>query len=154
LVWSFGFSRILKVAIPLLFFAILPTSTNAQVISTGPGIISTQQGGNEFIDLFIASPEVFNIRASTVIIYSKTNWNFLTKLSTPLSQNGPSFINVETGLSWLSFREHSPEPFVGLYASSPLPINRLSLAGAFSLEPREEWGWSAVIRLDYLLFYR
>ena len=152
-VWSTAFRRWATVAVPVALLA-LPVTGEGQLVSSGPGVVSTQYSAEPFVDLFVAGPSISSLTPSVVVMRTRDEWGALTKIAIPLTQDGPSFLNAEVGASWLAFRRHAPEPFVGLYASSPLPIPRVSVAGATSFEPWSDWSWSAVIRLDVLLWMR
>jgi queuosine precursor transporter len=142
-------SRVAAVAVVMLLAAPL----SAQIASVGAGTVATEHGAEPAVDLYLAGPPVAGMRPSAVASWSG-EWAYITKLSHPLVQEGPAFINLDAGASWLAFRDYRPEPMVGLYAQAPLPLPRTSLSAAVAWEPWQRWGWVAVARLDLLLWMR
>ena len=143
-----GWGRRLAVALLLL----APVGAHAQIASFGAGVVSTDHGGEWAVDGFLAGAPVLGVRPSAVVSWTGEAAYF-AKLSAPLVSNGPAWINADAGVNWLPFRDHAPEPFVGLYFAAPLPLPRTSLHTAVMTEPGAGWGWAVVARVDFTLAF-
>lgn len=143
--WSLLLRKRAAVALPLLLLAV---PADAQIVALGAGMVLTEVGEEETLELFLATPPAGRLRL-TAVLASSAEGVAIGKLS----YGATKWLSLESGATWLKFRDYEPEWFVGLFFRRRLG-ERLQLGIALSSEPEQDWNTTVVVKVDFWTWFR
>lgn len=135
----------------LLLLAVIAAPASAQALRVGIGSSFTERGGADpHVGLFASTGEWGRLSANAVArVNEDGDVTYLAKASLRVVRG----VQVEAGWDFLPRRDYEPEPVVGVVFIVPI-TKRLSGAAILNAEPRNDWGWAAVFRVNFTLWKR
>lgn len=147
-IWSLVIQRWKSAAAMALVVVAAPVE--GQIFSLGVGAVVTESGEEPTLELFTATPPLGRLRFTSVIA---TNDHGEVTYIGKFSFGATPWLSIESGASWLKFRNYDPEWFVGVFFRRRLS-KTLKLGVAISSEPEQDWNTVAVVKVDFWTWFR
>jgi hypothetical protein len=129
--------------------------SHGQLATIGVGALLSDRPTEPVFELHVASPPFYSTRAYTT--FSWTDDSAKPTLITAAERSlvtGQANIGLGAGLLWLEGNDYDPYPIIVSSAVVPLPIPRTSIVAIGSTQPFQDWGWSLVLKVGILAWFR
>jgi hypothetical protein len=143
-------------AAALMLLFVLAPSGAAQTVTVGAGYVFAEGMSEPALEVFVGGPKVLGVVPNVVVGRSGDDDGVsvvLAKVARPLWASDRGFAGVEAGVNWLRFRDYEAEPMVGAFGRVKVR-GPLGFFVGVSAEPFAEWGWSAVAKVDVVVWRR
>jgi uncharacterized PurR-regulated membrane protein YhhQ (DUF165 family) len=131
--------------------AIFAAPASAQVLTVGIASVTTEFDTVPIAEVLAVTPSWRGFSVAGIgSVQESGDVDAFLKVGRALPAPKGMLLGIEAGADFLSFRGHKAEPMVGVYAVKLLP-HRFAIRGAVSAEPERDWGWAAVLKIDYAL---
>lgn len=131
--------------------AAIAAPASAQVLTVGIATVTTEFDTVPTAEMLAVSPSWRGFALAGIgAVQESGDVDGFLKLGRAIPAPKGMLLGVEAGADFLAFRDHEAEPMVGLYAVKFLP-HRFAIRAAVSAEPEQDWGWAAVLKIDYAL---